>query len=311
MNYTRKIICFIVLLAINANVSAQNQLILAKINRTESGIKISEPLNIGNNKGYDSQPFFYEMSRSVLFSTKADSIQTDIYKYDMNTNKKIAITKNTENEFSPLLTFNKQNISCVKGKEQRLAIYDLDGKNEDTLFTHPDSIGYYNWIADNKIVAVVLTNPQTLQIINTKTKETTIVADKIGRTIAPFLDGFMYVKENYKDKGVNYIVYVDKNMRQSPMAPLKKGKEDFCYMNDTLFTVENDTLKYTDVKSERNWVFGADLRQLGMFGVSRLAANDRGDRMVFVAKEFIAPITQKIFEVPKATPVKKRSVKKS
>jgi hypothetical protein len=244
-----------------------------------------------------------------MFSSKADSIQTDIYKYDMNTKSKIALTKNSENEFSPMLTFNKKNISCVKGKEQRLAVYDLDGKNEDTLFVHPDSIGYYNWISENKIIAVVLTNPQTLQEINIKTKETKVIAEKIGRTITPFLDGFMYVKENYKEKGINYIVYVDKNMRQAPIAALGKGKEDFCFMNDTLFTVENDTLKYTYMNGERSWVFGADLKKLGMSGVTRLAANDRGDRMVFVAKEFIAPTPPKIVDAPKALPAKKKSKK--
>jgi hypothetical protein len=93
------------------------------------------------------------------------------------------------------------------------------------------------------------------------------------------------------------------------MAALKKGKEDFCFMNDTLFTVENDTLKFTDVRTDRTWIFGADLKKLGMTGVTRLATNDRGDKMVFVAKEFIAPAPPKIVDAPKALPAKKKTKK--
>jgi hypothetical protein len=284
----------IVIGLISFNGFSQTKLILTNLTRTLAGIEISKPINIGNNKGYDNQPYFYDMGRSILFSTKVDSIndtiKTDIYKYDINTKKKTAITKNDENEFSPILTTDKQHITCVKGKEQRLAIYDLNGKNEGTLFVHPDSIGYYNWLDENRIAAMVLTVPPSLQIINIKTKQTTVVAQHIGRTIIPFKDGFLFVKENYNDKGKNYILYADKNMRQIPMLDLAKGKEDFCYMNDTLFTVENDTLKFTDVRTERKWEFAADLQKLGMKNITRIATNDRGDKMAFVAKEFIATI---------------------
>ena len=305
----------IALAFISLNCFSQAKLVLTNFTRTQNGIEVSSPLNIGHNNGYDSQPYFYELGRSILFATKADTIQTDIYKYDINTKKKIAITKNKENEYSPLLTSDKQHITCIKGKEQRLAVYDLNGKNEDTLFVHRDSIGYYNWLDNDRIVAVVLTSPQTLQIINIKTKQATIIAENIGRTITPFNDGFLFVKENYKNKGLNYILYVDKNLRQIPMLELEKGKEDFCYMNDTLFTVQNDTLKYTDVRVERKWEFAADLKKMGLKDVSRLAINDRGDKMVFVAKEFVAPtivetqpnITGKTPTKPKAT--KPKSIK--
>jgi|GEM_PF-1471443 len=288
--------------------SAQSKLILAKLTRTEKGITISNPINIGNNKGYDNQPSFCDEANNILFSSNADSVQMDIYKYNTTTKKLSAITKNKENEFSPLLTSNKENITCVKGKNQRLVIYDLNGKNEDTLFVHPDSIGYYNWIDNDRIAALVLTQPQSLQIINVKNKETTTVAKNIGRTILPYKDGFMFLKKADEQKNYNGIIFVEKNMRQSPMLPMLKENENFYCVNDTLFTVEHDTLKYTYIYEERRWTTICDLRSLGLKNVSRLVANERGNMIAFVAKEFVSPKieteTPSKNNMPKPTPSK-------
>ena len=109
-------VCFVSIFS----VKAQSRLIIANIIRSQKGIEISKPINIGNNKGYDNQPVFCDEANAILFSSNADSVQTDIYKYNILSKKLSAITKNKENEYSPLVTVNTENITCIKGKNQRL-----------------------------------------------------------------------------------------------------------------------------------------------------------------------------------------------
>src|SRR5580765_3915779 len=44
------------------------------------GVSVGKPINITNNPGYDNQPFFLPDSSAVLFSSRRDGQQNDIYR---------------------------------------------------------------------------------------------------------------------------------------------------------------------------------------------------------------------------------------
>ena len=62
---------------------------LFDISKTDSGFQLTNKKNISNNKGYDSQPHFYD-NYSVLFASSRNN-QTDIVMYSIKTGKKVFI----------------------------------------------------------------------------------------------------------------------------------------------------------------------------------------------------------------------------
>ena len=86
---------------------------LFDIKKTEKGYELKNGKNISNNKGYDSQPYFYN-DNIILFSSTRNG-QTDIAKYNLKENQ-YSFVNNTKNgsEYSPQKIPNSKNISAVR-----------------------------------------------------------------------------------------------------------------------------------------------------------------------------------------------------
>jgi dipeptidyl aminopeptidase/acylaminoacyl peptidase len=86
----------------------------------KEGVSVGKPINITNNPGYDNQPFFLPDSSGVLFSSRRDGQQNDIYRYDIGKKTVTQLTHTPENEYSPTVTPDGKTFSTVRGDEQRL-----------------------------------------------------------------------------------------------------------------------------------------------------------------------------------------------
>ena len=160
---------------------------LLDISDSAGQIKLSNPQNITKRKGYDNQPAFSPDGKYILFTSVRDSSQqADIYKYDLKTKQTTQFTKTATSEYSPTFMPDGKNISVVmveKDSAQRLWKFPIKGGAPSCIMENVDSVGYHCWYNKNTLGIFILTNPFTLQIVNTKSQRPFIVADSIGRCI--------------------------------------------------------------------------------------------------------------------------------
>src|SRR5262245_54066049 len=159
---------------------------LAPLSKSGSTVKIGTPVNISNSPEYDNQPSFLPGSSALLFTSRRDGKQTDIYRYDLKTKQITQLTRTTENEYSPLLTLDKKTFSTVRGDKQELWRFNLDGANPQLAYAHSGLIGYHVWIDGHRLAVFVLGAngaPATLQLVDTSAKTAEVIEPNIGQSL--------------------------------------------------------------------------------------------------------------------------------
>jgi hypothetical protein len=145
--------------------------------------------NISKNAGYDNQPSFLPDSSGLLFSSMRDGKQTDIYRYDVASERITQVTSTPESEYSPTVTPDKRTFSAVRveaDNAQRLWRFNLDGSNPRVVLENVKPVGYHAWIDDTHLALFVLGSggaPATLQLADTSTGLATVAVTGIGRTL--------------------------------------------------------------------------------------------------------------------------------
>ncbi|HXP53037.1 MAG TPA: hypothetical protein VN922_24040 [Bacteroidia bacterium] len=263
----------------------------------------TKPLDISNNKGYDNQPVFIEKLNAIAYVSSRENKPTDVYLYDLTTKKTKQFTNNDEAEYSPKLTPSGKFISVVKGPEQNLTRIALDGTQTMKIYTCKDSIGYYCWIDSNKIAAVVLTNPISLKLIDTRHGTETYLMDSIGRSLFKYDKGIVLCQMRHNG---NWVAYLDvttkpkrehdvKNRQYQPIfqegcvdwIQLPAGTEDFYTTEDGwIFSSNGSRIVYCNVKElNKGWQILADLKSMGISKIFRLAVNKNKSKLAFVTEK--------------------------
>ncbi|MDH3381523.1 MAG: hypothetical protein OEL54_02380, partial [Flavobacteriaceae bacterium] len=157
------------------NAQTSTEIYLFDFKHAEKTFKIENPINISENKGYDSQPFFLPNSEEILFSSNRNGL-TDLIKYNLKTNQKEWLINTSASEYSPTLTPDNKSISYIKLEEngtQLLWSFNLETQIESILI--PDlKIGYHVWFDNYTLISFVLGEPHTLQILNLNTQKNQI-----------------------------------------------------------------------------------------------------------------------------------------
>ena len=143
-------------------------------------IEIGKPINISNSPGYDNQPAFTPDGQSVLFTSvrggrkpdPANSAATgsDIYRYEIATERLSQVTNTPEAEYSPTVTPDGGHISVIRVEAdgtQRLWRFALDGTQPELVLRDIKPVGYHAWGSASALVLFVLGQqgqPATLQV---------------------------------------------------------------------------------------------------------------------------------------------------
>lgn len=128
---------------LGAQTPPATEIFLSPLTTAGAKVTVGRPLNITNNRGYDNQPQFLADSSGVLFSSQRDGVQTDIYRYDITEKRTVQVTRTAENEYSPTLTPDGRTFSTVRGAEQKLWRFMMDGTDAGLAWTHMGLIGYH------------------------------------------------------------------------------------------------------------------------------------------------------------------------
>ena len=234
-----KKIILIVALFIAAFAQAQlpeTDIFLSKVSKKNGQLSFSTPDNITHRKGYDNQPYFMPDGKSLLYVCVPDTSQADIYTYDLFSKRITAITHTPESEFSPMLAPGGKDISVVRvDTDNGQRFYNLP--IEKTTFARhiggTDSIGYYCWMNDSSLAMFILGDAMTLQVLNLKNNQRTLIASDIGRCMKLSPDKkelYFVIKQNENEWGI-FQMNISSGEKKKVVATLP-GSEDFAFLPD-------------------------------------------------------------------------------
>ena len=156
---------------------------------------------------------------------------------------------------------------------QLLYSYKFNGSYEVLV---PDlKIGYHAWIDKDRIVAFVLGDPATMQIVNTKTRKATTVGESIGRSLHKIPDSKDF---SYVDKTAEKwtIMRMDPVIREAAAVTTMVGEgEDYCWTPKGEILMA-DGAKLFVWSSDSEWKQFADLSKQGITTITRLTVSPDG-----------------------------------
>ncbi len=260
---------------------------LFDIKKTEKGYELKNGKNISNNKGYDSQPYFYN-DNIILFSSTRNG-QTDIAKYNLKENQ-YSFVNNTQNgsEYSPQKIPNSKNISAVRldtNGLQRFYSYNYKtGKNKELLSNL--KIAYPLWYSKNTIIASVIVNDSLHLIVSDlKNKTNTTVAKLVGRSLhkIPNTKLISFVSKKNKDEWILKSLNPDtKEIKK--ITSLGKYEDITWLLNGTLLISKRESIfKFNPVKDEQPSLFYS-FSDENINNISRIAVNSLSSKIAIVAE---------------------------
>jgi dipeptidyl aminopeptidase/acylaminoacyl peptidase len=261
---------------------------LAPLSESGSALTIGAPINISNSPEYDNQPSFLPGGSALLFTSRRDGNQTDIYRYDIATKLVTQLTHTVENEYSPLVTPGGKTFSTVRGDKQELWGFDLDGSNPRLVYAHKGLIGYHVWIDDHRLAVFVLgvgNSPATLQLIDMKAGTAEVLESDIGRSllIRPTRNTVSFIG---LQPGAPAIV--------KELDPITKkaavivegvaGSEYLTWLPDGRMLMASGTKIWAWRAGAAGWTEVGDFASAGLTEMTRLAASPNGKWLAFVAE---------------------------
>ena len=281
---------FLIYLSATAIAKAQlpeTDIFISSIKIQNGIMEFSRPENITHRKGYDNQPYFLPDGKGLLFVAVPDTTQADIFKYDFASKKISAVTTTRESEYSPMLTPDGMNISVVRvdtDNGQRLYELPLASTKSPRHIPGTDAIGYYCWLNDSSLAMFILGNAMTLQVLNAKTNERSLIASDIGRCLKMSKDGknfYFVIKQNPDEWGI-FKMNIATGEKKKIVTTLA-GSEDFALMPDGTFLMGNKGKLYRfSPSSGETWKEIADFSPvLGDF--YRISISAKGDKIAMVA----------------------------
>lgn len=277
----------LVLFFVGCPIQAQSstEVYVVDIINTDGKITLSNPINISDNEGYDSQPFFMN-SDEILFSSNRNG-QTDLIKYNLKTNQKEWILNTSASEYSPTLTPENNAVSYIKLEEngtQLLWSYNLQTQKEEILIPNL-KIGYHVWFDGNTIASFVLGEPHTLQITDLKSQIHVKVDENIGRSLhkIPNQNLISYVSKKKDNWNINSLNPIDGTITLITEIPFQAEDLTWKPSGDILLSYADIIYVYNPDKN-KTWQKVFNLKTIGLNGLTRLAISPNEKKLAVVVQ---------------------------
>lgn len=260
---------------------------LMDITENSDSIRLSTPLNISNNEGYNNQPSFLD-NDNILFSSTRNN-QTDIVLYNISNGTKTWISNTTQgSEYSPLKIPGKEAVSAIRLDSdglQRLYQYDLrTGISKELL--KDLKVGYHVWYDDHIIVCTVLIeNRMDLVVANLNEGTTYTVQKNVGRSLhtIPNTDLISYIskeEETVEIKSLNPITGTIEKINF-----IWNGREDIAWLSQqTILATTEKAIAQVSRDSTGIWDLFHQFKPLEMYNMSRMAVSPDGKKLALVAE---------------------------
>lgn len=234
-------------------------------------IKISNPVKVTENPGYDNQPYFTEDGKYLYYTAITDDKQADIYKLDLITLKTQQVTNTEESEYSPTPIMGSTAITTVRvdmDSTQRLyEIFPFSRKPPEMLFPSVKDIGYHCWLNENFVAMFRLEETFNLHIANKVNKRIQKVDTNIGRCFqrVPNSNNLSFIS---KTDSLMWMIkqYNLRSQEITDIAPVYNQNEDFVWVGPNLLLMGDEGTFYCYNLEEKKWVKGKNFSSaLGNF----------------------------------------------
>ena len=250
---------------------------------SENGYQIENPVNVSDNPGYDNQPAFWPDGRSLLYARTTEG-QTDIARYFIQSQHTESITNTLQgSEYSPT-PMPDGRISSIRLDTtglQRLYAYELNGTS--TVLVDKVVVGYHAWITPLQMVAFILGDPVTLQLLDVDSQERAILEDSIGRSLhkIPNTEAFSYVDKSREDWTINKMEL--DGSAPSVITNTLQGSEDYCWTKKGEIIMGKDQELW--IWKDKLWNLMADLSAYDLRGITRLAISPDNTKLAVVVTQ--------------------------
>jgi hypothetical protein len=293
-----------------AQAPPDTEIFLAPLSSANGELRVGAPVNITNNPGYDNQPFFTPDGTAILFSSMRGTApairenpnlpQTDIYKYDLASRAIGRVTQTPESEYSPTpMLDGQQRVSVIRVEAdgtQRLASIAPSGVKIQVDVILPDvkPVGYHAWADDHTLALFVLganRAPATLQLADTRTGTTRVIATDIGRSVLrmPGTGAARHISFVQRERAADAVTLIVKELDPAtgaitPLTPAVAGSReaDLAWTPDGTLLMAKDDVLYGWRRGDSGWKEIASLARLSLRGVTRLAVSPKGDWLALV-----------------------------
>ncbi|HTK29276.1 MAG TPA: hypothetical protein VL309_06985 [Vicinamibacterales bacterium] len=267
---------------------------LAPLESVDGALTAGAAVNITKSPGYDNQPAFLPDSRALLFTSIRGGSQTDIYRYDLSTKQTARVTNTPESEYSPTVMPDRQHFSVIRveaDKTQRLWRFALDGSDPALVLPGIKPVGYHAWLDARTVALYVLGQPSTLQIGDLESGTAEIVARDIGRSLQkiPGAGAVSFVQRDPPAQaGAPPAISIrafDLRIRQiTELTRALPGasEPDVAWTPDGFLITAHEGGLYRWRLGARSWTRMADLSDVGVRGVTRLAVSPDGKWLAMV-----------------------------
>lgn len=260
------------------------EIFLAPLTISGTKVTVGRPVNITNNPGYDNQPQFLADSSGLLFSSNRDGAQTDIFRYDIAQKRVVQVTHTADNEYSPTLTPDGMTFSTVRGAEQKLWRFTMDGQDAGLAWTHMGLIGYHVWMSPTTLATFVLGQPNTLQILDMRTGGSEVIERSIGRSLL-IRPGKGTVSFVHKPQGQPWVIkeFDPKTKQVATLVNTLERSEDLAWTPDGAI-VMGQAGKLFVWREGGQWTEVADLSGRGIGNITRLTVSPDGKWIALVSQ---------------------------
>lgn len=283
-----KAILALLALAVAAQAPPATEVYLAPLTVSATAVTVGAPVNISNNAGYDNQPSFLPDSSGVLFTSNRDGQQNDIYRWTIASKALTQLTKTDENEYSAIVAPDGKSFVTVRGTEQSLFRFDLDGSHGRWIaFQFANAlVGYHVWIDATHVATFVLGQPNTLQVLDTADGTSVTIDSNIGRSLLkrPGTTAVSYVSKKTAGAWTINQFDVKTHAITTVATDLPRGSEDLTWLPDgkRLIMAQGNTLRLWTEGA--GWSDLSDLTTAGVTRMTRLAASPDGKWLAIVGE---------------------------
>jgi Tol biopolymer transport system component len=279
---TTCLLFFLLVVSKSALAQTGSEIYLADLEITGTSIKLSNPKNITNRKGYDNQPSFHPDKPLVYYSSFNEQDRVDIKVFNFRNNKTELFTETPEREYSPTVTPDHKFISCIiqrDDEKQDLGKYPIKG-GAPTILINNLTVGYHTWINTHSLALFVLGEPHTLRVFDLQTGKDSIITHGIGRSLhkIPNQNKFSFVDKSslhwtIKSFGWGQIETITETL---------SGREDLAWTPDGKIIMSDGRQFFFYDTQIKKWqmFFASDLKS-----VSRIAVSPDGKKIAFVVSE--------------------------
>jgi hypothetical protein len=279
-----------------AATAPSTDIFLGRLEQENGELTVLDVVNITDRDGYDNQPHFLPDGSALLYTSARDTVQTDIYRYDLASSTATQVTRTpAASEYSPTVMPGDGTFSTIREDStvQQLWRYGLDGSDRGGLLDAVQPVGYHAWV-DQRTVAVFVVGdslvPNRLVLADVVSGDTAVIAEDIGRSLhrVPGRRAISFVhKEGDDDEWP--IKTLDLDSRSvSAIAPALAGREDYVWLPDGSILMGDDSELHRWTAAA-GWELVADLATSGVRGITRLAVGPAARRIALVGERGAPP----------------------